>query len=51
MENKSKIKRVPTRVHTRELDRGVAKENMKRKGIHRIGKDNFFANNWREYSK
>lgn len=50
MENRDKIKRVPTRVHTRELDRSIAKTNMKRSGLHRIGKGDFFHNNWRKYA-
>lgn len=46
-------KRVPTQVHTRKLDRMVARNNMKKKGIVHINKDgadgSFFANNWRKY--
>lgn len=49
----NKIKRVPTQVHTRKLDRMVARRNMKKRGIVHINKDgvngSFFANNWREY--
>lgn len=39
--------RVPTRVHTRKLDRNVARERMKKAGIKRINKDGYFAENWR----
>ncbi len=34
-----KTKRVPTQVHTRELDRSVAHHNMMRAGLKRINKD------------
>lgn len=47
-----KTKRVPTQVHTRKLDRMVARRNMK-KGITQINKvkgdASFFADNWRSY--
>jgi len=48
-------RRVSTRVHTREIDRGVAKVQMKRIGIRRIASKgrsrtgSFFADHWREY--
>lgn len=55
--------RVPTRVHTRELDRGIARTQMKRIGMKRFCKhdyygrpwervytNSYFANHWREYS-
>lgn len=49
----NKVRRVSTQVHTRKLDRMVAKNNMKKRGIVHINKDgadgSFFANNWREY--
>ncbi len=45
----TKTKNVPTQVHTRKLDRMVARENMKKLGIVHINKNNFFANNWRNY--
>ena len=49
----NKVKRVPTQVHTRKLDRMVARRNMKKQGMVHINKDgvngSFFANNWREY--
>lgn len=35
---KDNQRRVLTRVHTRKLDRGIAKDQMKRKGIQRISK-------------
>ena len=31
-------KRVPTRVHTRKLDRAIARENMKKAGISQVAK-------------
>lgn len=49
MENKNKIKRVPTRIHTREMDRAIAKINMKKKGLHQICKGDYFARNWKFY--
>lgn len=46
-------KRVPTQVHTRKLDRMVARKNMKKAEISHINKDkadgSFFANHWRDY--
>ena len=49
----NKVKRVPTQVHTRKLDRMVARRNMKKQGMVHINKDGVngssFANNWREY--
>ena len=48
MKDKNK-RRVPTRVHTRELDREVAKVNMKKKGLHQICKGTFFPENWRKF--
>ena len=50
---KQKSKRVSTRVHTRKLDRLVARNNMCRAGIYRFthGKrhESFFCKRWREY--
>lgn len=46
-------KRVPTQVHTRKLDRMVARKHMEKKGITPInrvkGTHSFFANHWRDY--
>ena len=44
--------RVPTRVHTRELDRGVARHNMKKVGLRQVakGKNSFFSQNWEKYA-
>lgn len=46
-------KRVLTQVHTRKLDRMVARRNMEKAGINHINKDkadrSFFANHWRDY--
>lgn len=36
-----KTKRVPTQVHTRELDRSVAHHNMKRAKLKRVNKEEF----------
>ena len=51
---KQKSKRVSTRVHSRKIDRLVAKNNMRKAGIYRFthgGRHNsFFANHWREYT-
>ena len=44
-------RRVPTRVHTRELDRGVARTNMKKAGLHQVAKGKFFSDNWRKYAE
>lgn len=50
---KQKSKRKSIRVHTRKLDRLVAKNNMVRAGIYRFTRGerhhSFFANHWREY--
>jgi len=47
-----KTKRVPTRVHTRKLDRSVAHAQMKKAGLVRVNDhshgDSFFSRNWRE---
>lgn len=49
----AKQKRVSTQVHTRKLDRMVARNNMKKKGVVHINKEgadgSFFSNHWREY--
>ena len=48
-----KTKRVPTQVHTRKLDRMVARKNMEKKGVTQINKikgdASFFSKNWRDY--
>ena len=48
-----KTKRVPTQVHTRKLDRMVARKNIEKKGVTQINKINgdasFFSKNWRDY--
>ena len=49
----NKVKRVPIQVHTRKLDRMVARRNMKKQGMVHINKDGvngrFFAKSWIEY--
>ena len=53
--------RVPTQIHTRELDRSVAHKNMERAGLRKVNKhdhvgaahmtervDSYFAKHWRE---
>ena len=54
MENKAKYRRVPTRVHTREIDREVARAAMKKRGLKQVAKDkkngSFFSENWREFA-
>ena len=50
---KKKSKRVSTRVHTRELDRLVARRAMKKAGVgffRKPPKGDLFAANWREYA-
>ena len=48
-----KTKRVPTQVHTRKLDRMIARKNMEKKGVTQINKikgdASFFSKNWRDY--
>ena len=57
----SYVTRIPTQVHTRELDRLVAHRNMERAGLKRVNKhdysgtgwlrtriDSYFAKHWRE---
>ena len=48
-----KTKRVPTQVHTRKLDRMVARKNIEKKGVTQINKikgdASFFSKNWRDY--
>lgn len=45
-----KRQRVSTQVHTRELDRAVAKANMKKGGLHKFCKGKFFSENWRDFA-
>lgn len=45
----AKTKRVPTRVHSRKIDRNVARVQMKKAGFHRPNKK--LKNNWLMYSK
>lgn len=49
----SKTRRIATQIHTRELDRAVASNNMREKGIIQINKKksdgSFFSNNWRRF--
>ena len=51
MAETKKTKRVPTRVHTRELDRGIARERMHKAKLNRVGKGSFFSENWRKFSQ
>lgn len=48
-----KAERVPAQVHTRKLDRMVARNNMKKKGVTQINKvkgdRSFFSKYWRSY--
>lgn len=48
-ETNKKYRRIPTRVHTRELDRGIARERMRKAKLNRVGKDSFFAENWKKF--
>ena len=42
----------PERVHTRSIDRCVAKHNLEKKNaLHRAIKSGHFANNWRVYAE
>lgn len=43
------VKRVPTQVHTRELDRAVAHNNMKRAGLRKVNKGGYFKLWWHDY--
>ncbi len=50
----AQTKRVPTRVHTRKLDRGIARLQMKNVGMRQVAKhgngtSSYFADHWREY--
>lgn len=45
-----KNKRVPTRIHTRKLDRNVARNNMLKAGRRQINKNKYFAENWRAWA-
>lgn len=53
--NKSnKRKRKTVVYHTRDIDRNIARRNMRNKGMVQInkrkdGKDSYFAMNWRNY--
>ena len=45
---KAKAKRIPTRVHSRKIDRNVARVQMKKAGFTRPNKR--LADNWRRFS-
>ena len=44
---KKKSRRVRTQVHTRKLDRSVARANMKKVGIPKVNRA--FAQNWKRF--
>ena len=48
-----KGRRTLTQYHTRELDRGVARTNMKALGLRQVakGKNSFFSDKWRKYAE
>ena len=46
---KAKAKRIPTRVHSRKIDRNVARVQMKKAGFTRPNKR--LADNWRRFSE
>lgn len=39
--NERNYRRVATRVHTRELDRKIARKSMKKHGLHRVAKHGY----------
>lgn len=45
----AKKKRVPTRVHSRKIDRNVARHQMKKMGVHRLNK--CLDTDWRNYAE
>ena len=45
-----KRQRISTQIHTRELDRAVAKANMKKGGLRKFCKGKFFSENWRDFA-
>lgn len=58
----AQTKRVPTRVHTRKIDRHIARNQMERIGLRKIAKHDYsgplwlrvrsgsyFSEHWREY--
>lgn len=55
MGKKSKKVTVIPRIHTRKLDRGIARKRMKEMGLvqvvkHKPGQTSWFASHWREYA-
>lgn len=50
MPNRKHYKISPARVHTRKLDRMVAKKAAAKMGYRRINKNQWFATNWREFT-
>ena len=48
-----KTTRTPERIHTRELDRYIARHNMNVLGLRQVakGKHSFFSDNWEKYSE
>ena len=48
MEHSSAVKwgRVPTQIHTRQLDRLVAHKNMKREGRRHVNKHDYYGQMW-----
>ena len=39
------------RIHTRKIDRGVARKAMETLGYHRVVSKGFFARNWRKFAQ
>ena len=55
MGRKKRTVQVIPRIHTRKLDRSVAKARMKQEGTtqickHKKGQSSYFAENWRGYA-
>jgi len=48
---KKKCRRVSTRVHTRKIDRCVARKRAQQAGMRKVTKNGFFANNWQALAK
>lgn len=43
---KGKTTRTPTRVHTRQIDRAIARQQMKNIGMRRVAKHSYYGNLW-----
>lgn len=51
MKEKKEIIFHPVRIHTRKIDRGVARARMKESGRKRVTRNGYFSANWRAFAE